>query len=648
MPKRVYDLERDPIEQIRAMDGAQELFLPVHGHVLLYPEEIAIIDHPSFQRLRRVRQLGLAHMVFPGATHTRFEHCVGAVHVAQMIVNNINHNFRKESLKAAGGEWPYEGVCFPAARFIRLGALLHDIGHLPFGHTLEDELHHLRPHDGGERFALVADRKYEHYQVDGKSGLKVIPKRPERGWSLTELVNSVFQPFAEDLGVPFTPFVLLTHIVCKAPKDLEKVESWKLISGQIADQLDLDVCRDVVGNTICADFLDYLYRDWHHLGKPLYQDKRLYQYMEVRKEKLSTGGVKKATKFVINVGAPETLRHDALTDILELLNARYKLAETVLFHRTKLALTGLLDRCLLETEALFKQIGLPPGEHRELLERLLFESSDDGLVGVLKKLSTGGSAKNKPHVQRAVEAESEQVEAQIAKARNLYEPAVSTGESKKQQDLVSELIERLNSREVYTRVYKMRMCDFSPPRNTKNPQLQTLLELYRIPENRLNFLRGVEALCALPLGSLVMYCPHDASMNAKIAKVNLFIDGAVSPFVDYEESQSESGLTHGALAAQIDRFHELWSAYVFMKRDCYDRLSHSAQQNLRSVIQCCFFRRDRITDPKIIRSQIQVSIEVVSRETTLTAFRGSFGNPPAVEKFKSFTFPSGIAFDKTT
>src|SRR6185295_8691689 len=50
----------------------QEIFLPVHGYVKLSLPEISIIDHPAFQRLRRVRQLGLAHFVFPGGTHSRF------------------------------------------------------------------------------------------------------------------------------------------------------------------------------------------------------------------------------------------------------------------------------------------------------------------------------------------------------------------------------------------------------------------------------------------------------------------------------------------------------------------------------------------------------------------------------------------------
>src|SRR5208337_2922119 len=130
MEKSSHDPKVDHPRQLRAMDAAQELFVPVHGHIVLYPEEIAIINHPTFQRLRRVRQLGLAHMVFPGATHTRFEHSVGAVHVAQMIIDHVNWNFRKSLETLLSGPWKYGGVNYPTARFIRLGALLHDIGHL--------------------------------------------------------------------------------------------------------------------------------------------------------------------------------------------------------------------------------------------------------------------------------------------------------------------------------------------------------------------------------------------------------------------------------------------------------------------------------------------------------------------------------------
>jgi len=196
---------------VKAMDGAQELFVPVHGHILLYPQEVAIIDHPSFQRLRRVRQLGMAHMVFPGATHTRFEHSVGAVHVAQLIVNHVNHNYRKRNLKNDSGPWSYGGINLSSARFIRLGALLHDIGHLPFGHTLEDELHHLKPHDKNERLDLVARRPYKQFELKGR-GLSDA-EQPTGGWSLETLVNHLYGSFAADLGISVSPFTVLKYVV---------------------------------------------------------------------------------------------------------------------------------------------------------------------------------------------------------------------------------------------------------------------------------------------------------------------------------------------------------------------------------------------------------------------------------------------------
>jgi len=659
MSRRPYDSNRDPLDQVKALDGAQELFVPIHEHVLLYPEEIAIVDHPSFQRLRRVRQLGMAHMVFPGATHTRFEHCVGAVHVAQLIISNINHNFRKSQAGEPVGEWTPDGVDYPTARFIRLGALLHDIGHLPFGHTLEDELGHLGHHDGDERLSLVADRPYQFYEVCRTLKIETL-QRPESGWSLRALVNALYGSFARTIGISQEPFVLLSHTVCKKPKDEENLRKWDETNRQLEQFLDLGVCRDIVGNTICADFLDYLYRDWHHIGKPLYNDGRLYQYMEVRSHTAKNKSRSEETKFVINVGPREKTRHDALTDILELLNARYKLAETVLFHRTKLSLTGILDRCLLEIGELYNRLGFSEPQFRAMLADLLLESSDDGLVGILKKLAAGGSTESKKKLQHALRTERSTIEAQTETTPDLYDSAESksaerdaitrgsaqvVGAYQAQLDVIDALIERLRDREVYTLGYKLRMSDLSGPHNPRNPRLSRLLEMYKIPKHRLAFLQGVEALCGLPAGSTAMYCPHDASMNAKIAQVNLLIEGDVWPFVEYEKEHGDSGLTRGALTAQVSRFYELWSAHVFVERSCWDRLSPQAQGNLRSVIECFLFQADSTRDLSIARQQIDCSIGAVRTETVNTAFRGNFRNSQPVEKFKDFKFPSGLAFD---
>ena len=134
------------MESSWAMYGElQEVFIPVHGFVSLTRNEVEVINHPAFQRLRRTRQLGFAHFVFPGAVHTRFEHSVGAVHVAERIIEHVNRNGDRGG--ADHPAWVLGKIDEPERLLIRLAALLHDIGHLPFGHTLEDELLHLPAHD---------------------------------------------------------------------------------------------------------------------------------------------------------------------------------------------------------------------------------------------------------------------------------------------------------------------------------------------------------------------------------------------------------------------------------------------------------------------------------------------------------------------
>src|SRR5271157_411241 len=77
----------------------QEFFLPVSGFVWLYPEEVAVVDHPAFQRLSRINQLGQSYFVFRGGTHKRFEHVLGAVHILQRMISAVRMNAFKLSEK---------------------------------------------------------------------------------------------------------------------------------------------------------------------------------------------------------------------------------------------------------------------------------------------------------------------------------------------------------------------------------------------------------------------------------------------------------------------------------------------------------------------------------------------------------------------
>lgn len=101
-----------------------KVFDPVHGFIHFDGLESKLIDSLPFQRLRYIHQLGIAHLVYPGATHTRFEHSLGVMELASRIYDKLE----------AEGDAEYW------RKILRLAALCHDLGHLPFSHVAEKAL----------------------------------------------------------------------------------------------------------------------------------------------------------------------------------------------------------------------------------------------------------------------------------------------------------------------------------------------------------------------------------------------------------------------------------------------------------------------------------------------------------------------------
>jgi HD superfamily phosphohydrolase len=100
---------------------------PVHGFIIIPTDFIFdLLEHPYLQRLRRIKQLGLTSFVYPGATHTRFQHALGAVHLMGLAIENI----RQKSTIITDEE----------AEAATAAILLHDIGHGPFSHALEESI----------------------------------------------------------------------------------------------------------------------------------------------------------------------------------------------------------------------------------------------------------------------------------------------------------------------------------------------------------------------------------------------------------------------------------------------------------------------------------------------------------------------------
>lgn len=100
---------------------------PIYGFISL-PNDIIfeLMEHPYFQRLRRIKQLGMSHLVYPGALHTRFHHSIGATHLMGKAIQVL----RKKGVKISKEE----------ETAVQIAILLHDIGHGPFSHTLEHDI----------------------------------------------------------------------------------------------------------------------------------------------------------------------------------------------------------------------------------------------------------------------------------------------------------------------------------------------------------------------------------------------------------------------------------------------------------------------------------------------------------------------------
>ena len=99
---------------------------PIHDYIDLTPLEVRLVDTPAYQRLRWIRQLGPTNLVYPGANHTRHEHCMGTCHVVGRIADSIGLDSHDKQLASVAG-------------------LLHDLGHSPFSH-LGDEVAGLEDH----------------------------------------------------------------------------------------------------------------------------------------------------------------------------------------------------------------------------------------------------------------------------------------------------------------------------------------------------------------------------------------------------------------------------------------------------------------------------------------------------------------------
>ncbi len=215
----MYDVRTNVLKTVH------EIRDPIHVFVRLDSDERKILDSKPFQRLRHIHQLGMTYLLYPGATHRRFEHSLGVMELASRVFDVVTRPENvTDEVKDLLPEIADEDKRRYWRRVLRMAALCHDLGHLPFSHTAEKEL---LPKDWGHERLTGEIIHYTEMQ---------------------EIWDGVTPPLRTD------ELVKLAIGPKKAPAELS-FTNWETILSEI-----------IVGDVFGVDRMDYLLRDSHHIG----------------------------------------------------------------------------------------------------------------------------------------------------------------------------------------------------------------------------------------------------------------------------------------------------------------------------------------------------------------------------------------------
>lgn len=257
---------------------------PVHGTMQFTTLEDSwikpFIDSPNFQRLRHIKQLGMGDFIFPGAVHTRFNHCLGCSYIASQIANKI-------------------GLAEEERQLVIIACLLHDIGHGPFSHTFEDvfdkHIHHedwtpffLADYRTNEFFSAYNQRNPRHHLTPEKFQLieEMIMHRPVTKQVLADIVSSQLDADRLDYllrdshfcGVTYGEFDLRWMLYCMTIVDSKQGERLGITHKGIG----------VVEHYLMARRL--MTRNIYHYQKKLGLEFLLVQLLKNLAENLNDGG----------------------------------------------------------------------------------------------------------------------------------------------------------------------------------------------------------------------------------------------------------------------------------------------------------------------------------------------------------------------
>jgi HD superfamily phosphohydrolase len=525
---------------------------PLYGAKVLTPLAVAIADTPEFQRLAGLRQLGFSDIVYRGAVHTRLQHSVGTYFVCRTILRRIVQNHERLGLEHPGSHLSPQFRQVPAnsdlpdnvttnqakwrglTEVVSAAALLHDLGHVPFGHTLEDEFAGIYPrHD-----SLAGSRLYEMLFNESSDLARVFSD--DRSPWLQKLSNAELRQliylllnWKDDIDTPCGFEGVLDRQIAKGAagpvaRRLQDLGAWHK---QFAEAgLFHPFMSDVVGNTICADLLDYLPRDRQHLGMEPRLHTRLQRYLTVRPGTLYENEGLRVSIMVTRKGHGGQ-RRDVATAVLDIMRERYEMAERVYYHHKKAAASAMLAKLVDITgperkprddeniyPAPWTEDGHYPVPHmvhlsdQELLDYLGTISSDRSEVQSLRRQLHVGLRYRRGAIYRTL---------------LVVDGSLADASSHSSSFIAKEL-----------------RGDKDHPTSVGRMNLEAKLE---------------KAAGARP-GEILIYCPS-LSMQSKVVDARLEIrEGRVLPL----RVQTELFAYHADIEVLEQHYSELWRSYVFV------------------------------------------------------------------------------------
>src|SRR5713226_820339 len=260
---------------------------PIHGFIHLSRKELKLVESKAFRRLRNIKQLALTYLVYPGAMHTRFEHSLGVMELASRAFDALQAEMKSRALLDSALK-KINMTVDQARDLLRVTALLHDVGHLPFSHGGEDVL---PKKDNGQAT--------KHVEVS----IAII-----QGGELSALLGQEFYP--------------------------EIVRQIALLLGEGEPPPELLILKKLISGQFDADRMDYLIRDSLHCGVGYgnFDYLRLLETLRVKESR--EGGL----ELSLDRGGIHTLE--------AMILARYWMFTQVYYHKTRRIYDIYLSRYL--------------------------------------------------------------------------------------------------------------------------------------------------------------------------------------------------------------------------------------------------------------------------------------------------------------